>query len=227
MKTEEDATALAELMVKIGHGVGRKVSAVIGDMNQPLGNAVGNSVEVIEAIETLKGRGPADFVEHCLKVAAQLLLLADVAKTESDARAKLQAALDDGRALRKFGEWISGQGGDRRVVDAYSILPRASIVKDVLAPRDGFVAGINAEEVGLTVVDLGGGRAKKGDAIDYAVGVVFKHKVGERVAREEPLLILHANDRAKFDAAKARLLAAYEFGDTAPPTTPLIHKVIK
>jgi len=227
MKTEEDATALAELMVKIGHGVGRKVSAVIGDMNQPLGNAVGNSVEVIEAIETLKGRGPADFVEHCLEVAAQLLLLADVAKTESDARAKLQAALDDGRALRKFGEWISGQGGDRRVVDAYSILPRASIVKDVLAPRDGFVAGINAEEVGLTVVDLGGGRAKKGDAIDYAVGVVFKHKVGERVAREEPLLILHANDRAKFDAAKARLLAAYEFGDTAPPTTPLIHKVIK
>ena len=227
MKTEQGASALAELMVKLGQGVGRKVAAVISDMNQPLGNAVGNALEVLEAIETLKGRGPADFVEHCLGVAEQLLLLADAAQDGRDARAKLQAALADGRALQKFGEWIEGQGGARRVIDDYSILPRASIIKPVLAPRDGFIAGIDAEEVGLTVVDLGGGREKKGAPIDYEVGVVFKHKVGARVTRGEPLLTLHAKDHVDCDAAEERLLAAYEFSDTAPNPPPLIHKVIR
>ncbi|MDE3090565.1 MAG: thymidine phosphorylase, partial [Chloroflexota bacterium] len=135
MKTETDATALAELMVKIGCGVGRKVGAVISDMNQPLGNAVGNALEVIEALETLQGRGPADFVAHCFEVAAQMLLLADAAKDERDARVKLQAALADGRALRKFGDWIEGQGGTRRVVGDLSVLPRASIIEDVTAPQ--------------------------------------------------------------------------------------------
>jgi len=263
MKTEADATALAELMVKIGRLAGRRigaafsdarqpiqassgsgdsltdlaskikaiagrrVAAVISDMNQPLGNAVGNSLEVIESIETLKGRGPADFVEHCLQVCAEILVLADETRNEQDARAKLQAALDDGRALKKFAEWIEVQGGTRRVVDDYTVLPRAAIIEDVLAPRDGYIAGINAEEVGLTIVDLGGGRAHKGDAIDYAVGIVCHHKIGERVARGQSLLKLHANDRIKFDQAKERLLAAYEFSDTEPPPPTLIHKVIR
>ena len=227
MKTEAQAVALARLMVKIGKGIGRKVGAVISDMNQPLGNAVGNALEVIEALETLKGRGPNDFAEHCLRVAANLLVLADAARDERAARAKLTAALADGRALEKFGEWIAGQGGMRQVIDDYALLPRASIVEDVSAPRAGFIAGINAEEVGLTVVDLGGGRAKKGDTIDHAVGVVFKHKVGARVTRGEPLFTLHANDQAKFDTAKARLLAAYTFSPRAPARLKLIHKVIK
>ncbi len=227
MKTEEEATALAERMVQIGRGAGRRVGAVISDMNQPLGLAVGNALEVIEAIETLKGRGPQDFIEHCLVVAEQILLLADAAKNENDARAKLQDVLSNGRALEKFGDWIEGQGGTRRVIDDYAIMPHASIIEDVVAPRGGFVAGINAAEVGLTTVGLGGGREKKGDAIDRAVGVVLKHKVGERVARGEPLLTLHANDRAKFEAAKARLLAAYSFSDTPIRPPPLIHKIIK
>ncbi len=227
MKTETDAVALAELMVQIGHGVGRQVAAVISDMNQPLGNAVGNALEVIEAIKTLKGHGPADFVEHCLAVAAQLLLLADAANDENDARAKLQTALADGRALNKFGDWIQAQGGARRVVDDDSILPRASIIRDVLAPREGFIAGINAEQVGLTSVDLGGGREKKNTPIDHAVGIVFKRKVGARVAHGEPLLTLHANDQLKFYAAQARLLAAYEFSDAEPTPSPLIHRIIK
>lgn len=227
MKTETEAIALAELMAQIGRGVGRRVAAVISDMNQPLGNAVGNTLEVIEALETLKGRGPADFAEHCLEVAAQMLLLADAARDETDARAQLNAALADGRARQKFGEWIAGQGGNARVVDDYSLLPRAHIVETITAPRAGFLASIHAEEVGLTVVDLGGGRAKKGDAIDHAVGVVFHRKVGARVARGEPLFTLHANDRAKFDAASARLLAAIEFSDSAPPPSKLIHKVIR
>jgi pyrimidine-nucleoside phosphorylase len=227
MKAEKDATALAELMVRIGHGAGRRVAAVISDMNQPLGLAVGNAVEVVEAIETLKGRGPQDFVEHCLVVAAHLLLLANAAKDETDARTKLQAVLANGRALRKFSDWIEGQSGTRYVIDDDTLLPRANIVEEIVAPRNGFIAQINAEEVGLTVLDLGGGREKKGDAIDHAVGVVLKHKVGARVARGEPLLTLHANDRARFDAAQARLLAAYSFSDTAPEPPPLIHKVIK
>ena len=224
MKTEAEATVLAELMVKIGRLAGRRASdaftekqpttplrpaagsaaldqlagaitfnpgrrgaAVISDMNQSLGNTVGNAVEVREALETLKGRGPADFVEHCFAVAAQMLLLANAARDEEDARAQLRAALADGRALKKFGAWIDAQGGTARVVDDYSVLPRAHIVAEVAAPRDGFIAGINAEEVGLTVVDLGGGRTKKGDTIDHAVGVVFQRKVGARVARGEPL----------------------------------------
>jgi len=227
MKTQAQATALAELMVRIGHNVGRKVAAVISDMNQPLGNAVGNALEVIEAIETLKERGPADFVEHCLHVATQMVLLADAARDEDDARTQLNAALSDGRALQKFGAWIAGQGGDARVVEDPTLLPRAAIIETVTAPREGFIAAIDAQEVGLTVVDLGGGRVKKGDPIDHAVGVVFHRKVGARVARGEPLFTLHANDRAKGDAAKARLLAAIEFSDAAPAPLPLIHRIVR
>ncbi len=227
MKTEAEAVALAELMVQIGHGVGRQVAAVISDMNQPLGNAVGNALEVIEAIETLKGRGPADFVEHCLEVATQMVLLAGAARDEREARAQLGTALADGRALKKFGEWIAGQGGDARVVDDDSILPRARLIETIAAPREGFIAAIDAQEVGLTVVDLGGGRAQKGDAIDHAVGVVFQRKVGARVARGEPLFTLHANDRAKCDAATARLLAAMEFRADAPAPLPLIHRIVR
>ncbi len=227
MKTEEEATALAELMVKIGRLSGRSIGAVISDMNQPLGNAVGNALEVIEAVDTLKGRGPQDFVEHCLVVATQLLLVAQAAPDDKTARAKLEQVLADRRAMNKFGDWISAQGGTRRVIDDYAVLPHAKIVEEVAAPRDAFIAGINAEEVGLTVVDLGGGRAKKQDTIDRAVGVVFKHKVGARVQTGEPLFTLHADDRAKFDAAKARLLAAYTFSDTPPTPPPLIHKIIK
>ncbi len=229
MKTEHDAVVLAELMVKIGRlvGGGRRVAAVISDMNQPLGRAVGNALEVIEAVETLKGRGPEDFAEHCLAVAEQMLLLADAAPDEQTARRRLLDSLADGAALEKFGEWIEAQGGTRRVVDDYGVLPRASIVQDLPAPRDGFIAGINAEQVGLTVVDLGGGRAKKEDAVDYAVGVVLKHKVGARIRRGEPLLSLHADDLGKFDAAAERLLSAYTFSDTAPAPPPLIHQIIK
>lgn len=227
MKTEADATALAELMVKIGHGVGREVGAVISDMNQPLGFAVGNAVEVVEAIDTLKGKGPSDFVEHCLTVAGQLLLLAGAAQDPSDAGSQLSNSLSNGSALTKFGDWIEAQGGTRRVVDNYSLLPRASIVEEVPAPHAGYIAAIDAERVGLAVVALGGGREKKGDAIDRAVGVVFKHKVGARVSNGQPLFTLYANSREKCDTAKRQILAAYAFGDAPPTLPPLIHKVIR
>lgn len=227
MKTEAEAEELARLMVRIGDGVGRQVAAVISDMNQPLGDAVGNALEVIEAIETLKERGPADFVEHCLVVAAQLIIIAGGAENDKQARAKLQSALADGSALGKFREWIEGQGGDGRVIDDFGLLPHAKIVEEIASPTTGYVSGINAEEVGLTVVDLGGGRTKKGDKIDYAVGVVFRHKVGDYVSRGESLFVLYADDRAKFDAARERLLATYTFGEQRSTAPPLIHKIIR
>lgn len=227
MKTEPEAAALAELMVKIGRLANRQVAAVISDMDQPLGNAVGNALEVIEAIETLKGHGPTDFIEHCLTVTAQLLLLAGAASTPEDARARAERAIADGSALTKFRDWISAQGGTSRVVDDYGLLPRARIIEDVVAPRDGFISGIDAQEVGLTVVDLGGGRAKKGDEIDRSVGIVLKHKLGAHVSHGEPLFTLHADLHPDFEAAQERLLAAYTFSDTAPAAPPLIHKIVK
>lgn len=227
MKTEADAIELAETMVAIGRGAGRRVGAVISDMNQPLGFAVGNALEVIEAIETLKNRGPRDFTEHCLTVAAQLLLLADAARDETDAHKLARAALADGRALKKFGAWITAQGGDARVVDDYALLPRASVVEDVPAPRAGYIAKINTEEIGLTGVMLGGGREKKGAPIDYEVGILVRNKIGAHVRRGEPLLTIHAKDRTSFAAAEDRLLAAYEFSDAALEPPPLIHRIIK
>lgn len=227
MKTESEATALAELMVQIGHGAGRKVCAVISDMNQPLGLAVGNTLEVEEAIETLKGRGPKDFTAHCFEMATQLLLLAGVTTQESAARAKAIASLADGSALKKFVDMVHGQGGNRHVIDDYSMMPHAKIVEDVLATRDGFISQIDAGNFGITSVLLGGGREKKGDGIDYGVGIVLKHKVGERVKSGDTLFTLHANDRARFDMAKTRLLAAYLFSDTEPVPLQLTHRVIK
>ncbi len=227
MKTETDATHLAELMVKIGRGVGRRVGAVISDMNQPLGCAVGNSLEVVEAIETLKARGPKDFTEHCLAVAGQLLLLSQSAASGQEAQNTLQAALLDGRALTKFREWVEAQGGTPRVVDDYSILPQAAIVEEVHAVRSGYISGIDAEKVGRVVVALGGGRERKGDAIDYGVGLILKKKVGDYVAEGEPLLTLHASKQSDFFAAASSLKEAITQSDSPVEPPPIIHKIIR
>ena len=226
MKTLDDALALAQTMVDIGRGVGRRVTAVISDMSQPLGYAVGNALEVAEAMATLRGQGPADFLELCLTVGAQMLLLAGKVQKAAEGRALLLAKLLSGAALSKFGEWIEAQGGDRRVIDHPELLPRATLVEPLRAPRGGYVAGINAEAVGLTVVALGGGRAKKGDPIDHAVGMVLHRKVGDAVKPGEPLLTIHANDPARLAEARARLLAAYAWSDEPVPRPPLIHKIV-
>lgn len=227
MKTDEEATELAELMVRIGKGVGRKVGAVISDMNQPLGNAVGNSLEVIEAIETLKGKGPTDFTEHCIAVSTQLLLLAEPSRDDQSARQRVRSVVADGSALKTFGKWIQAQGGSARLLQDYAVLPRAAIVREVVSPYDGFVASINAEEIALAVVDLGGGRAKKGDSIDASVGVVLKTKIGARVAAGDPLFVLHAANDAKATAARDRMLSAFAFSQTEPQPPPLLHRIIK
>ena len=216
MKTEEDAEALARTMVEIGQTVGRKVSAVISSMDQPLGHAVGNALEVREAIDTLKRQGPADFLNLCLAVGAQMMLLAGKCATASEGKSMLLANLIGGQALAKFREWITAQGGDPRVVDNPDLLPRAALVEDLLSEQAGYVAAIDAESLGLAAVQLGGGRAKKGDAVDPAVGLMLKAKIGDRVEVGTPLLTIHANDPAKLAEAKPRLAAAYRFGVIAP-----------
>ncbi|MCB0167126.1 MAG: pyrimidine-nucleoside phosphorylase [Anaerolineae bacterium] len=221
MKTETEAEALAALMVEIGRGVGRKVAAIIADMDQPLGNAVGNALEVKEAIETLHGGGPADFREHCLTVAGKMIELADKAPNLEAAKSMLAQALADGTAWAKFVEWITAQGGDQAVIDQPELLPQSPLVETVVAPRSGFIAVIDAAEVGKTGVMLGGGRTKKGEPIDYGVGIVHHAKVGAQLAEGEPLLTIHANDTAGLAAARERLLAAITWADT--PITPPTH----
>ncbi|MBC8446998.1 MAG: thymidine phosphorylase [Chloroflexi bacterium] len=227
MQTEAEAVALAELMVKIGRGVGRRVRAAISDMNQPLGRAVGNALELKEAIETLHGGGPEDFLEHCLVIGEQMVLLAGRAADETEARALLTASLKEERAWDKFRQWIAAQGGDVATVDNPQRLPQARWVEALPAPRSGTVASIDAMEVGLTAALLGGGRAKKGDALDYGVGIVLHVKVGDEVAEGEPLCTVHANSAERLAEARKRLLNAYTFSDEPVPPLPLIHQIIK
>ena len=227
MHTREEAIALARTMVKIGQALGRRVAAVISDMNQPLGRAVGNALELKEAIATLHGHGPpTDFLEHCLVIASQMLLLADRARDAQEARDLLLYELDSGRAWRKFRDWIVGQGGDEAFINDPSLLPQATFVEPLPSPRSGYVAGLDAMEVGLTAALLGGGRARKGEPIDHAVGVVLAKKIGDDVEKGEPLLIIHANDEQRLTEAGRRLLDAYSWSETLVEPPPLVHQII-
>jgi pyrimidine-nucleoside phosphorylase len=228
MRSEEDATALANLMVDIGKRVGRRVRAVISDMNQPLGHAVGNALELAEALETLQGHGPTDFLEHCLNVAVQMLQLTGETQTQDEAevRAQLADLLNGRQAFLKFREWIAAQQGDLQSVDDPALLPAARFQRVIPAPRSGYIAGVNAREVGLTSMLLGGGRAKKGDQIDHAVGIVLHAKVGDHVTDGQPLLTIHANDEGKVAGARQRLLSAYEWSETQVEPSPLLRRIV-
>lgn len=213
METLGDARALARQMVAIGRLAGRKVTALITQMAQPLGLAVGNALEVQEAIATLQGQGPADFQELVEAVAGEMLVIAGAATDRSTARAQVSAAIADGRALAKFRDFVAAQGGDVQLVDHPERLPAAPVQTPVLAPVSGYVHAIDARTVGLVTVDLGGGRLKKGDPIDPAVGVLLRAKVGAQVAAGEPLCIIHAANAATAAAAVTRLQAAYTIKD--------------
>ena len=216
MKTEEDSFALAREMVKIGNNAGRKCVAIISDMDEPLGYAVGNILEVKEAIDTLNGKGPEDFFELCLTFGSQMLILGGAAENEKAAREKLYKVIDDKSALNKFAELVKAQGGDEKPVFDTELFPKADIIEEILSEKEGYVRHIECEEIGLCSLLLGGGREKKDDVIDPTVGLVLKKKVGDYVKRGDVLCVMHANDRDKFEAAKKRFLAAYSFGDTAP-----------
>lgn len=227
MKTVEQAEALARLMVKIGQGVGRKVAAVLSDMNQPLGAAVGNALEVREAIATLQGGGPPDFREHCLVIGGKMLELAGKAANLAEAKGLLAHSLDDGRAWAKFVEWITAQGGDKSQLDNPDTLPGAPLVETAPAPRRGWVSAIDAAAVGQIGVALGGGRAKKGDPIDHGVGIICHAKVGQALAAGEPLFTIYANETGKLETARTQLLAAVSWSDAAVPVPPHILKIIE
>ncbi len=223
MKTLEDATALARSMVRIGERVGRKVVALLSDMNQPLGWAVGNALEVREAIDTLHGGGPEDFREHCLVVAAEMLALGGKAADPLEGQRVAAEAIRSGAAWEKFRAMVEAQGGDLSVVDDPDRLPQARLVEPVPAPASGYLQKVNAAEIGLAVVDLGGGREKKEDTIDHAVGVVTHHKVGDRIEKGEPLLTIHANDERRLAMARERLLAAHTIGPEPVEPLPLFY----
>jgi len=226
MKTDAEAEELAEVMVAIGRGAGRKVAAVISDMNQPLGYAVGNALEVREAIDTLHGGGPTDFREHCLTVAGIMLMLGDKASNLDEARNILIRSLDDGTAWRKFVEWIIAQGGDRAMLEAPGLLPSAVLIEELPSPQAGTVAEIDAYQIGRTAVLLGGGREKKGDPIDHAVGIVHHKKVGDRIEKGEPLLTIYANNEGKLERVHSRLLSAIRLSHELVVPPPHTHKII-
>ncbi len=223
METLDKAHQLADLMVKIGELAGRKTVCLLSDMNQPLGQAVGNALEVREALNTLKGDGPADFHEHCLHVSAQMLLVGKRAGNLTEGRALAEKALANGTAFEKFRVLVQAQGGDVSYVDDPGKLPKAKIVELVKAPQSGYLGQVDARTVGEASVFLGAGRAKKSDSIDHAVGFIVPHKVGDRVEKGEPLFWIHANDEKKWVEARERVLSGHVFRDTPVPALPLFY----
>ncbi len=224
MKSEEEAVRLAQAMVEIGEGVGRRVSAVISDMSQPLGYAVGNALEVREAIDTLKGSGPPDFWEHCLVIATQMLILSSY--DEETGLEALRASLRSGRGLEKFKDLVVAQGGDPAPIDDPMLLPQAPLQHPVTAPRAGYIAALDAQEVGMAAMRLGAGRAKKGEPIDHGVGIVLHRKIGDRVKKGEKILTVHAQSEEAAQEAETRLLGAYAWSEKPVEPPPLIHRVI-
>ena len=221
MKTEADGRILAEKMVAIGKACGRNVAALITNMDSPLGHNVGNALEVLEAVEVLRGK-PGDLREICTALAANLLSLCHGWSPE-EAHERVLEALDSGKALATMEAWIAAQGGD----PDFSRLPRASVVVPVLANRDGWLTHMDAAQVGVSSSMLGAGRMKKDDPIDYSAGIVLEKKTGDQVRRGDVLAWLHTNDEALLADAEARFRAALTWGDAAPAPQPLIYDIVR
>ncbi len=227
MKKEEDAVALAKEMVRIGKGAGKAMTAVITDMDQPLGYAVGNALEVREAIDTLRGKGPADFTKLCMTLGAYMLIAAGKADDEEEAHQLLQHAIDSGAALDKLAEFVKAQGGNEKQVYHPELLPEASIIEPVPAPGSGYISHIACDEVGICSLILGGGRETKEDVIDLSVGIVLTAKKGDYVKDGEPIAFMHANDKTKCAEAVKRYLSAVTISEQAPDESVLIKEVIR
>ena len=226
MKKEEDAFALAKEMVELGKHAGRKMAAIVSDMDQPLGFAVGNALEVKEAIETLNGNGPSDFVELCMTLGSQMIIAGGMAENAEQATAMLKDVITDGTALDKLAKFVEAQGGDSSAVYDTSLLPRASIIEEIVSEKEGYVEKIICDEIGICSLILGGGRETKESEIDLAVGLVLHKKVGDYVKKGESLATIHANDLNKFAQAKERFLKAYSFSDTPIERSKFIKGII-
>ncbi len=227
MENLEEARQLAELMVSIATLAGRKAVALLSDMNQPLGYAVGNALEVKEALETLQGGGPEDFREHCLAVAGYMLALGGLADSEEHGKQLALEAIQDGRGLERFKTLVASQGGDVRYIDQPELFPTAPLIESIPAPRSGYLSGIHARMVGEMAVLLGAGRSKKEDQIDHAVGIVIHHKVGDRVEKGQSLFTVHANSADLLEQARTTLLAAHSWSDDPVEPLPLFYGVVK
>lgn len=229
MKSLEDSVKLAEAMVGIGTEVGRQTVAVITDMEEPLGTAVGNALEVQLAVETLQGRGPKDLEELCLELGSHMLVLGGVADTPDEAKAKLKDAIRSGAALDKFKEFVAAQGGDPRVGDQPELLPAASRQVSVTAGVSGYVDHITAEEIGVAAMELGAGRETKESSIDVSVGIRLRKKVGDPIEAGEALAVLYAKEsdgRKRIDAVADRVRSAYSITSAKPEARKLIHAIV-
>ena len=227
MKREEDAAFLAALMVETGERMGKQVVALITDMDQPLGNKIGNALEVVEVLEVLRGGGPEDLRQLCLELAGWMLHLGGVSRTVAEGKQQSEKLIASGQALDRFRQMVELQGGDPRALDDLKRLPQAQHTMKVKSPRDGYLASMQCERVGTASVILGGGRERKEDSVDPSVGIVLHKKVGDRVSAGEPLATIYYNAETRVARAKQLLEESYQIADS-PPTEkrPLIHRVI-
>lgn len=227
MKKEEDAFALAKEMTAIGNNAGKYTIAVISDMDQPLGFAVGNILEVKEAIDTLHGHGPKDFETLCLTLGSYMLLAAGKSNSVEEAMSQLEEVIKSGTALEKLALFVASQGGDASYVYEPDKFQKASVIEEIKSPKSGYIAAINCEEVGICSLLLGGGRETKDSPIDLSVGLVLNRKKGDYVDAGETLAWIHGNDRSKTDAATARFLNAIDISESQPPVCDLIKGIVK
>jgi pyrimidine-nucleoside phosphorylase len=223
METLGEARLLSQLMIDIGKLAGRQVVALLSDMNQPLGTAVGNALELVEAIDTLHGDGPADFREHCLHVSAHMLVLGRRIPDLASGRQMAEKAIITGAAFEKFRVMVCAQGGDITYVDDLKKLPIAQIVEVVKANRSGYLAQVHARIIGEAAVTLGAGRSQKSDPVDHAVGFKIHRKVGDYVEQNQPLFTIFANDKTKQVEARDNVLAAFAWSDQPVAPLPLFY----
>jgi pyrimidine-nucleoside phosphorylase len=226
MKEEKDAFQLADMMVTIGNGAGRKTVAIVSDMDEPLGNAIGNALEVKEAIETLNGQGAKDLTKLCIILASHMVYQAGITSTLEEANDKLTELIKNKSALNKFAEFVKAQGGDASIVYNTDLLPKASIIYELKATNTGYIKHIQSDELGNALVILGGGRQVKGEAIDHAVGIVLNKKVGDFVNAGDTIAFIHANDNDKLKEAIKRVVNAYEYSDIEVKRNKLIKGVL-
>lgn len=226
MKTPKDAEALAEEMVKIGKNNGRNIAAIITDMNTPLGKNIGNSLEVIESVEVLKGNGPEDLKYVAKALAAEIVALSKNINTE-EAAELVDDVINDGSAFKKLKEWISAQGGNEKWLENTDLFPKAQYCESVVAERDCYIFAMDAESIGTASVILGAGREKKEDLIDMTAGIILNKKTGEYAKKGDVLATLYTNNQKSISVAKEKFLSAIELSDKKPTEIPLIYKVVK
>jgi len=227
MKNEKDAAFLAELMVETGERMGKQVVALITDMDQPLGCMVGNALEVVEVVEVLRGQGPQDLRELCLELAGWMLRLGGIAETVEEGKQRSEKLISSGEALARFRQMVELQGGDPHAIDDPRTLPQTQHTMTLSSPKSGYISSMQCEQIGTACVVLGGGRERKEDSVDPAVGIALYKKVGDAVFAGEPLATIHYNSENRADSARQLLEASYQIDDSPPrEARPLIHQVI-